>query len=178
MLSAMGNKSTDYVVVIDGVEWRRKAPTNAGQFHVRAEGTNGLARVLARWDVPANSVAVDPSSVTVYRVAGDGQTSARGVTSSVMRDAEPLVARMRAALPSVVHGESLPDPMDLLRERARRLPPSPRGFPTYYAQLLGLYYAVAGTGVKNPVKVLVEITGRPEGTLKLHLRKARAEVSE
>ncbi len=66
-----------------------------------------------------------------------------------------------------------PDPMAAVTERAKALPSSPRGNPTYYGDLLAVFDAMEAAGVTDPVKTLCRITGRPEGTVKTQLRIAR-----
>lgn len=141
------------------------------QFHVRAEATNGLAKVIARWDVGTQAVPMAPARVSIARAGGTREH--RGVTSGVLRDAEPLVVRMTAELPNQLRGHDLPDPLEAIEKQARALPESPRGNPSYYRQLLALFAAIEAAGLPDPVKTVCRLTGKAEGTVKTQLRAAR-----
>ena len=163
---------------MDEIEWM-KPRSMGGRYRLIARGGNGLARVQAEWFVAPNSPAVGPSRVTISRArqsggATDGEGS-RGVTSPVLADAQPVIVAMTRALPEQTRALDGLDPMDEIRERASRLPDGPRGSSTYYRLLASVYFSIQQLGVHNPLQVLAEITGRPESTLKLHLRKAREE---
>lgn len=140
------------------------------RFHVKASGTHGLAKVTARWVVGAKAVPLAPAQVAIRRA---GESGNRGVTSGVLRDAEPLVVRMTAELPDQLVGHDLPDPMEDIEKRAQALPESPRGNPSYYKQLLALFAAIEAVGLPDPVKTLCRVTGKAEGTVKTQLRAAR-----
>lgn len=152
----------------DGLIWQRRA--TGRQVRLVGEGEHGTARVRATWDVAPNSVEVPPGTVRVSRA----RSSNRGVTSSVMRDAERVLIRLTGAMPAQVVGLSEEDPQDEIKELARRLPPGPRGYPTYYAHLLKVFRLIEATGTRSTVKELARVTGKPEGTIKLHLRQARS----
>lgn len=160
------------------IEWM-KPRSMGGRYRVVARGSNGLARVQAEWFVAPNSPAVGPSRVTISRASqGVGTRDSeggRGVTSPVLADAQPVIVAMTRALPEQTRLLDGLDPMDEIRDRAARLPDGPRQHPSYYRMLASIYVAIQQLGVHNPLQVLAEITGRPESTLKLHLRKAREE---
>jgi hypothetical protein len=159
----------------DGFTWGRLIGPR--QVHLTGSGSHGLAVVTAKWGVVPNSTAIPPGTVRVTRTRSESDNH-RGVTTSVLRDAERVLTRMTAAMPAQVSELSLPDPMDEVRELVRRMPPGPRVSDRYYSALLKVYRLIEETGVHNPVIVLAEVTGKPEGTVKLHLRKARAELDQ
>lgn len=155
----------------DGITWQRRIMAH----QVRIEGTveHGSARITAIWDVVPNSAEVPPGNVRLRRAGERDRARSRGVTTSVMRDAERALVGLTAAMPAQVAGLSEVDPMAQIEELARRLPPGPRGFPSYYGNLLKVFTLIEATGTRSPVKELAKVTGRPEGTVKLHLRQAR-----
>ena len=123
-----------------------------------------------------NSPAVGPAHVTIFRSRGStDDQGGRGVTSPVLADAQPLIVAMTRELPEQAKALEGIDPMDEIREYASHLPGGPRESNHYYRDLQAIYFAIQRLGVRNPVQVLADVTGRPESTLKLHLRKAREE---
>ncbi|GAB3261370.1 hypothetical protein GCM10027425_24750 [Alteromonas gracilis] len=167
-----------YLAPMDEIEWM-KPKSVGGRYRLIARGGNGLARVRAEWIVAPNSPAVGPWRVTVSRsrqgLASKDNEGGRGVTSPVLADAQPVIVAMTRALPEQTRALEGLDPMDEIRDRAARLPDGPRQSSSYYRLLANVYGAIQHLGVHNPLQVLAEITGRPESTLKLHLRKAREE---
>jgi hypothetical protein len=156
------------------IEWRHQSLAHT--VRLTATGANGLARVRAEWMITRTAIPGAPGRVTVSRTRTDERTAERGVTTAVLRDAEPLLGRMMAALPGQLEAIDFPDPMAAVAERAQALPSSPRGNPTFYRDLLSVFDAMEAAGVTDPVKTLCRITGRPEGTVKTQLRIARRDV--
>lgn len=162
------------------IEWQEpKSPKGtASAYTVTATGTYGQAIVSARWDVLPNSPAVGPGRVTITRIKTPESNSERGVSSPVLADAQRVITRMTQELPERVRGLPGIDPMDRVRELIRRLPQGPRANAgAYYPALLKVFRLIQETGVRNPVEVLSQETGRPVNTLNLHLRKARESES-
>lgn len=158
------------------ITWQHRS--RAAVVHVIATGANGLARVSAEWMFTRTVIPHAPGRVTVNRARTNDRQAERGVTTAVMRDAEPLLGRMMAELPGQLGMLDLPDPMAAVTERAQALPSSPRGNPTYYRDLLAVFEAMEAAGVTDPVKTLCRITGRPEGTVKTQLRIARRNTDQ
>lgn len=153
------------------IEWRSSAMRNT--VRLSAVATSGLANVRAEWLLAQATIPHAPHSVTVRRMRQGGHDAERGVTTAVLRDAEPLLTRMASELPKQLSLLKFSDPMQELSERARALPPTPRGNPDFYRDLLAVFQAMEGAGVTDPVKTLCRLTGRPEGTVKTQLRIAR-----
>lgn len=153
------------------ITWQHRSRESMVQLI--ATGANGLARVSAEWMITRTAIPHAPRRVTVNRARTKDRQAERGVTTAVMRDAEPLLGRMMAELPGQLGMLDFPDPMAAVTERAKALPSSPRGNPTYYGDLLAVFDAMEAAGVTDPVKTLCRITGRPEGTVKTQLRIAR-----
>jgi hypothetical protein len=158
------------------ITWKHRP--QASVMRLTATGGNGLARVSAEWLISGTAIPHAPSRVTVNRARTNDRPAERGVTTAVMRDAEPLIGRMMSELPGQLGLLDLPDPMAAVAERAQALPSSPRGNPTFYGDLLAVFDAMEAAGVTDPVKTLCRITGRPEGTVKTQLRIARRDTSQ
>lgn len=155
------------------IEWKTSQSGASRPRRISASGTNGLARVQAEWFVGSNVVPHAPHRVTIFRTKSDVRTAERGVSTAVLRDAEPLLTRITSELGEQLASLGVADPTKDLIERAKALPPSPRGNPSFYSDLLSLFTAMTDAGVTDPVKTLCRVTKRPEGTVKTQLRIAR-----
>jgi hypothetical protein len=161
------------------IEWRTSSP--GGLIRVTAIGEGGSARVQATWFLHNDQQPGNPNQVVVFATPRSSHTQevTRGVTTSVLRDSERVVVRMTNELPAFLAREQLSfDPLAQLRDAARRLPEGPRKDPHYYRRLLGLFVGLESAGIEHPVKKLVEMTGKPEGTIKTQLRTARQQVRD
>lgn len=158
------------------IEWR--SSTLRSTVRLSAAGTNGVANVRAEWLLTQATIPHAPHSVTVRRVRQSRHDTERGVTTAVLRDAEPLLTQMTSELPKQLAHLNFDDPMQELSERARALPPTPRGNPDFYKDLLAVFQAMESAGVTDPVKTLCRLTGRPEGTVKTQLRIARRNAGQ
>lgn len=97
-----------------------------------------------------------------------------GISTSVMRECEPLVIELMAEYQRWEGLSSLPDPMPAIHERAASLKErQPRGDATYGPDLLALKDDLKTAGSPRVVKDLVEMLDLPEGTLKTRLKVAQ-----
>ena len=120
-----------------------------------------------------------PFEVSIHPARTDGRDlQRRGVTTGIMRAAEPLLVRLTAELPGQVTRFELATPMERLRDQAAQLGSSPRSNPFYYRRLLSLFAAIEEAGSTEPVRDLAHLLGLPRETAKTQLRVARSREQQ
>ncbi|MEU8047781.1 hypothetical protein AB0B71_27020 [Micromonospora echinofusca] len=140
--------------------------------------TDGGWTMTARWEVEGGQVTTaNPAEVTI-RPSSDAPvaTRARGVSTSVMRRFEPLLAEMTAEATGTV--SPFVRPSDVARkvaaEAVQGMPASPRVDPAaYYNGLLDAADKLDAIGTPNPVQVLGEVLNVNPFTVKTQLATAR-----
>jgi hypothetical protein len=102
----------------------------------------------------------------------------RGVTSGVLRDAEPLLVRMTAMLPAKLAELGTADPSgEIVRSRLARMPDSPRVDPrAFYRGLLDLHDALVKAGHPAPLNLIADAMNVSKETIKTRLRVARSRL--
>ncbi|MFE9122702.1 hypothetical protein [Streptomyces sp. NPDC007172] len=101
---------------------------------------------------------------------GDPAAIARGITTTVLRDVAPADAAEAARLSHRAR-EAVKYP--LAEQVDALLTSSSKPTDQYLAAIALRYERLADTGNRAPVRRLVEITGRSQGTIKAHIQLAR-----
>lgn len=163
----MEDGQSDWSVRIGTITWHARATTRMGAWEITARwiGVTGKAALPeGPRDVSISFAKDAPVDVKV-----------RGVTSGVMRRAEAAVTQLTRELRNRPELADLDDPLASIRDRAKRLPSSPRGDDSYYSALLVLFGLLQRAGHPEPVNELAQMLELPKGTVKTQLRTARSK---